>query len=439
MLILALVVVVIGGLGSVRGALVGALIIGQVDTLGRVLLPELASFLLFAALALVLVLRPQGLFGGPVGGGCPVTAVESPAVPGGAAAATPRAPRGRAGLVAVAVLVVLAAVPLFLAPFATTTLTRILVFALFAVSLDLLVGVTGLPVARARRPTSAPGPTPPAGSRSTSRRRRRCRCWSGPRSGRWPPRSPAGSRSAAAGVFFLMLTLAIGETVQQLADTWESVTGGANGLTGIPAVRIGRGAARQRRVRLLVRAGGRSSLGFALVWLVARSPFGAALRGIRDNEPRMRALGYPTALYKYAVFVLAGGVAGLAGSLLVAQQRLVTPADLGFTDGVVRAARGDHRRRRVAVGRLPRRGAGDRRPRRARPQPRRARHAACSASVFVLVVYLLPRGAAGLAAPAADGRDVTVLRCTGSEPVVRRAQGRRRRRPRGRSRAPGTP
>jgi branched-subunit amino acid ABC-type transport system permease component len=63
-LILALVVVVIGGLGSVRGALVGALIIGQVDTLGRVLLPDLASFVLFAALALVLVLRPQGLFGG---------------------------------------------------------------------------------------------------------------------------------------------------------------------------------------------------------------------------------------------------------------------------------------------------------------------------------------------------------------------------------------
>ncbi|HZG89643.1 MAG TPA: branched-chain amino acid ABC transporter permease [Pseudonocardia sp.] len=63
-LILALVVVVIGGLGSVRGALLGALIIGQIDTVGRVLLPELASFVLFAALALVLVLRPQGILGG---------------------------------------------------------------------------------------------------------------------------------------------------------------------------------------------------------------------------------------------------------------------------------------------------------------------------------------------------------------------------------------
>jgi branched-chain amino acid transport system permease protein len=66
-LILALVVVVIGGLGSVRGALVGALVIGQVDTLGRVLLPDLASFILFAALAIVLVLRPQGLFGSALG------------------------------------------------------------------------------------------------------------------------------------------------------------------------------------------------------------------------------------------------------------------------------------------------------------------------------------------------------------------------------------
>ncbi|GAA3231912.1 branched-chain amino acid ABC transporter permease [Pseudonocardia petroleophila] len=62
-LILALVVVVIGGLGSVRGALVGALVIGQIDTVGRVLLPDFASFVLFGALALVLVLRPQGLFG----------------------------------------------------------------------------------------------------------------------------------------------------------------------------------------------------------------------------------------------------------------------------------------------------------------------------------------------------------------------------------------
>jgi branched-chain amino acid transport system permease protein len=61
-LILALVVVVIGGLGSVRGVLVGALVVGQEESLGRALLPDQASFLLFGALALVLAVRPQGLF-----------------------------------------------------------------------------------------------------------------------------------------------------------------------------------------------------------------------------------------------------------------------------------------------------------------------------------------------------------------------------------------
>ncbi len=75
-LILALVVIVIGGLGSVRGALVGALVVGQIDTFGRQLLQqvglgELTSFVLFGALALVLVLRPQGLFGARVGAAGP--------------------------------------------------------------------------------------------------------------------------------------------------------------------------------------------------------------------------------------------------------------------------------------------------------------------------------------------------------------------------------
>src|SRR5690606_34448803 len=61
-LVLSLVVIVIGGLGSVRGALLGALLIGQVQTLGVALVPAYAPFLLFGAMLLVLALRPQGLF-----------------------------------------------------------------------------------------------------------------------------------------------------------------------------------------------------------------------------------------------------------------------------------------------------------------------------------------------------------------------------------------
>jgi branched-subunit amino acid ABC-type transport system permease component len=59
-LVLSLVVVVIGGLGSVRGALIGALAIGEVQTLGVALVPDYAPFLLFGAMLVVLAVRPQG-------------------------------------------------------------------------------------------------------------------------------------------------------------------------------------------------------------------------------------------------------------------------------------------------------------------------------------------------------------------------------------------
>jgi branched-chain amino acid transport system permease protein len=322
-----------------------------------------------------------------------MTAVDSPAVPGGTAAPPPRPSRGRGALIATVVLVVLAAAPLFLAPFATTTLTRVLVFALFAVSLDLLVGVTGLPslghagylgagayaAGWVSIHLTAEAPVPLLVGAAVGALAAALTGWVTVRS---------------AGVYFLMLTLAIGETLQQLADSWESVTGGANGLTGVPSVRLAGtplGGVGYTYWYVL----GVGALGFAVVAVLARSPWGAALRGIRDNEPRMRALGYPTSLYKYAVFVVAGGVAGVAGSLLVAQQRLVTPADLGFlTSSFALLA--------VVIG-----GAG-------------SLWGACLGAalvivvrdalgpglgghgtlvlgvVFVLVVYLLPRGAAGL-------------------------------------------
>jgi branched-chain amino acid transport system permease protein len=306
---------------------------------------------------------------------------------------SPRVPRGRRGLVAAAVLVVLAAAPLFLAPFATTTLTRILVFALFAVSLDLLVGVTGLPslghaayfgagayaAGWVSINLTAQAPVPLLVGAGVSAVAAALTGWITVRTG---------------GVFFLMLTLAIGEMVQQVANTWEGVTGGANGLTGVPSVRVvGAPLANPGYLYWYVLAV--FVLGFVLVWLVARSPFGAALRGIRDNEPRMRAVGYPTALYKYGVFVVAGGVAGLAGSLLVAQQRLVTPADLGFLTASLALLA-------VIIG-----GAGSLwgacigaalviLVRDALGPSLDGHGTLVLGAVFVLVVYLLPRGAAGL-------------------------------------------
>jgi branched-chain amino acid transport system permease protein len=62
-LLLALVVVIIGGLGSLRGAFVGSLVVGLIDTFGRALVPELAMFTIFAPMVIILALRPRGLFG----------------------------------------------------------------------------------------------------------------------------------------------------------------------------------------------------------------------------------------------------------------------------------------------------------------------------------------------------------------------------------------
>ena len=238
-------------------------------------------------------------------------------------------PAGRRAVALVAVVAVLAAAPLVLDTYASATLARILVFALLAASLDLLVGVTGLP-------SLGHGAYFGAGAYAAG--------WVAVHA---TPSGPvalvaaiavssavaliAGSVAVRArGVFFLMLTLAIGEIVEQLAQSWHEVTGGSDGLYGIPATRLAGAALTDvRAVSWYVL--GVFVTGMAVLRGIAGSPLGGTLRGIRDNEPRMRALGYRTYHYKLAAFVIAGAIAGLAGGLLAAQQRLVTPADLGFT------------------------------------------------------------------------------------------------------------
>ena len=121
------------------------------------------------------------------------------------------------------------------------------------------------------------------------------------------------------GVYFLMITLAFAQMLYSIAIRWSSVTGGSDGLTGVPRPAVGLGAWKysfddRASFYYLV------LVFFLIIWWVLRrivlSPFGLALRGIRDNEHRMRALGYNTFRYKFAAFVLAGVTAGLAGMLL---------------------------------------------------------------------------------------------------------------------------
>jgi branched-chain amino acid transport system permease protein len=135
---------------------------------------------------------------------------------------------------------------------------------------------------------------------------------------------------------FLMLTLAIGQLAATLAVTWDSVTQGTNGLFGIPPVQLVPGGEPLTGPagRYWYTLGG-FAVGLAVLWAVTASPFGRALRGIRDNDARMSAIGYPTAWFKYVAFCVAGTVAGAAGALLTAHDSLVSPSHAAFETSVI--------------------------------------------------------------------------------------------------------
>lgn len=136
------------------------------------------------------------------------------------------------------------------------------------------------------------------------------------------------------GIYFLMVTLAFAQMLFSVALSWTAVTGGSDGLPGVPRPAVALGplsytfADRVSFFYLLLGA-------FVGVWLMlsalTRSAFGWALRGIRENEARMQALGYPTLRYKLAAFVVAGGLAGLAGLLLVHTTGTASPETLYWT------------------------------------------------------------------------------------------------------------
>jgi branched-chain amino acid transport system permease protein len=132
------------------------------------------------------------------------------------------------------------------------------------------------------------------------------------------------------GIYFLMITLALAQMLYVVSEQWVTLTGGTDGLVGIPYPELF-GLLEFDRFTfyylVLVLAGG----SYFLLRLVTRSPFGQVLVGIGSNEVRMRAIGYNTRVYKLAAFVLAGAVAGVAGSLWAQHNGIVAPVDLNWT------------------------------------------------------------------------------------------------------------
>jgi len=130
------------------------------------------------------------------------------------------------------------------------------------------------------------------------------------------------------GVYFVMLTLAFGQMGYFAVLAFKNVTGGENGLTGVPRQFDLLGLSIANPLAMYVFMAGAFFLVFLLVQRVIASPFGSVLAAIRENEPRSIALGYAVARYKTAAVALAGGIAGLAGGLHVVFLGFVPPSDI---------------------------------------------------------------------------------------------------------------
>jgi branched-chain amino acid transport system permease protein len=210
----------------------------------------------------------------------------------------------------------------------TEMLTHVLIYAIFAMSLDLLVGYTGLPslghsayfgfaayvTALLTLKLAAP-------------------FWVAA-----PTGLLAGVVVAAAfnllalrtaRAYYLMITLALSQVLWSLAVSWTDVTGGDNGLPGVPRPGFGSWSLSSGTAYFYF-VFGVFLLCTGAMYVITRSPFGHALTGIRENEDRMRTLGYNTWRYKFAVSLLSAFFAGVAGVLSMYLNSFVSPAALSI-------------------------------------------------------------------------------------------------------------
>jgi branched-chain amino acid transport system permease protein len=136
----------------------------------------------------------------------------------------------------------------------------------------------------------------------------------------------------AGGVYFLMITLALGQCVWGLAYRWNSLTGGDNGINITGRPNFGLDLSNDTTFFYLVF--GFFAVSLLLMYVLVRSPFGRSLTGIRERELRMQILGYNTWLHKYIAFIIAGGFGGLAGVLWAHTNGHVSPETVVLTTSV---------------------------------------------------------------------------------------------------------
>jgi branched-chain amino acid transport system permease protein len=226
---------------------------------------------------------------------------------------------------AAAVILALAAAAPALSAYQLDLLTQMLIYAIFAMSLDILLGYTGLPsLGHAAYFGLAAYATAIISLRFSAS---------------FALAAPAGVAASliAAALFnllalrtsrgyYLMITLALSQLLWSLAVSWTELTGGDNGLPGVERPSAITSAAGFFYLTLLVFVVST----FALSVLV-RSPVGYALKGVRENEGRMLALGYDVWKYKYFASLVAALFAAVAGELFLYLNGFVSPSALSVT------------------------------------------------------------------------------------------------------------
>ena len=305
----AFVVVVIGGMGSVWGALLASLLIGVLNAYGVLLLPKSAIVLIFVVMAVVLIVRPWGLLGRP----------EIQLRPPGGGAVPGVAPRRVHPAWLLGALVVLALLPLALPTFWVSIVVEIFAFALFAASLYLLMAVGGM-VSFGHAAYFGLGAYGAALLLELAGLP-------------MPVAFVAAPLAAAAGavvfgyfcvrltsIYFAMLTLAFAQIVYAIVHQWDEVTGGDNGVLGVwPSAWLA-SPARYYYWALVA-----AVAGIVLLRLIAASPFGLTLRAARDHAGRAEALGVNIRALQWIAFVVAGFVAGVGGAIFAFLKGSVFP------------------------------------------------------------------------------------------------------------------
>ncbi len=311
-----LVVVVIGGLGNVLGTFLAAIIVSELNAFGILVLPKISIILVFLVMALVLVARPWGLLG---------RAEAATRAASGLQIMRWRPLVSRERLFVVAGIVAAALLPLIAGNYALTVASEVLIFMLFAASLHLLVGAGGL-VSFGHAAYFGLGAYGAALALKEL---------GAPMTAALPAGMLLGFLGALvfgwfsvrlSGVYFAMLTLAFAQIVWSVAFQWTEVTGGDNGLIGVWPSAWAASAVHFYWLTL-----GIVAAGIALLRVILFSPFGYALRALRDSELRSEAIGLSRHRIQWFAFAAAGAFAALAGALYAFLKGGVFPDDLGIS------------------------------------------------------------------------------------------------------------